>query len=146
MNKLILGLVLISNVAFADTINQKDVNRLQHIKEMISSIQGMYTFGIGAHFKYDLMSGSKQCVERSGHYRDKGKLLMKEATQIDMAFRVDMSLAADAAFRCVYCEANTLESCLQIPPLLTSLQIKLQDEWMRLKYGEGKPLPTIKWP
>lgn len=146
MSRLLIIFAIMSNLVHAETIAQKDVDRLNKVEGMITMLDNMYTFGIDVHFNYDLndMADVKQCAKRAGYYRDEGKKLRDKARNLGGVYGTDMVLAADAAFTCMWCDPDTLDECLQILPRLSSLRVKVLEEWIRLKYGEGKPVPSIK--
>lgn len=141
-----MKIMLIIVLCFFSSFSKAEEADLRKIDFMITEIENMYNFGIEIHFKYDLnkIEQIKECAGRSDYFREKGKKLMEKAKNVGSEFTMNMALSADAAFLCVYCRNDTLQSCLEITPMLSSLKVLLLKYEMKEKYGKDKPKPENK--
>lgn len=100
------------------------------IQKIVSSLRELQEQGEAMHREYDLQSNTElhHCVKENLLLRDRAKALRDEAQGLASArFRMDIVLAADAAFSCVYCSGDG-STCAGIPRELERVEAWLASE------------------
>ncbi len=118
--------LIICCLATANVVAEVDYDEVLSIRE---KLYDYYDKGIALHNSYNFndLNQLKACVSKNGYLRDEVKQLQARVKDLDIfSFRVDLTLAADAAFRCVYCGGKK-ESCENIKNELVRMEGKLSD-------------------
>jgi len=122
-----LAIPLIIEVSEAAPIQIKKAE----IQSISSEIQALHKEGVALHQNYNFgnMTDLQACSDKSHSLRAKAKALRPRAMDLNrMSYRMNLALAADAAFSCVYCSERTLKACREIPALLKQVQTDLASE------------------
>ena len=124
-----LKLIKIASLLLLSVASQAEVTpNFESILQLRADIQRYHQEGVKIRQQYNLadLDQLKACVNTYKPLREQAKATMDAARQVgSFTYRLDLVLAADAAFACLYCGGNG-SACNTIPGDLQSLDEKLQ--------------------
>ena len=119
--------LFLGNANFAGAGEDNDTKAVEHL---LRGLHSLHDAGVSIHKEYNFndLNQLRSCVGKHGNLRDKAKGLRQQATSLrDYPNRVNLTLAADNAFTCVYCGGNG-EDCAKILPFLEQVESNLATE------------------